>query len=104
LVLGAMGYGAAVAAPVAAPASAANSPVATVSAANEPDCQKVGGDVSALIDTKRSSPNISAARAAFQAGIMECMEGDDPSANKLYQDAKKLLSSDQSAPVATSKR
>jgi hypothetical protein len=32
------------------------------------------------------------------------MEGDDPAANKHYQEAKKLLSSDQqTAPVASPK-
>jgi hypothetical protein len=57
----------------------------------EPDCQRVGGDVSALIDTKATSPNIAAARAAFQVGIMECMEGDYTAANKHYFEAKNLL-------------
>jgi hypothetical protein len=57
-VLGAMVWGAAIAAPAAAP---------TV----EKDCQKMGGEVSALIDTKGTSPNISMARSIFQTGIME---------------------------------
>jgi hypothetical protein len=56
------------------------------------DCQDVGSEVSALIDTKAGSPNLPAARAAFQIGIMQCMEGDDVSAGKHYDDAKRLLS------------
>jgi hypothetical protein len=56
------------------------------------DCQEVGGEVSALIDAKAGSPNLPAARAAFQVGIMQCMEGDYVSAGKHYDDAKKLLS------------
>jgi hypothetical protein len=63
----------------------------------EKDCQKVGGEVSALIDAKGTSPNISTARAVFQTGIMECTEGDDVAANKDYQDAKNLLTTDQKA-------
>ena len=76
-------------APVASPATA------TTSTTSENDCQKVGGEVSALIDKERTSPNISAARAVFQRGIMDCMEGDQFEANKLYQEAKKLLNSDR---------
>ena len=56
------------------------------------DCQQVGGEVSALIDAKQGSPNVPAARAAFQIGIMQCMEGDDLGAGKHYEDARKLLS------------
>ena len=55
------------------------------------DCQKSGGEVSAMIDTSTRSPNLPAAKALFQRGIMECMEGDDETANKHYQDAKDLL-------------
>jgi len=70
-VLGVLVWGAAIAAPAAT--------------TGEKDCQKVGGEVSALIDTKGTSPNISTARAIFQTGIMECMEGDDAAANRDYQ-------------------
>jgi hypothetical protein len=87
LVLGLSLMGVAAAAPVAAPAKAPT-------AAAEADCQKTGGEVSALIDKSRASPNIAAARAAFQVGIMVCMEGDDATANKHYDDAKKLLSNE----------
>jgi len=86
LILGLTLCGVAVAAPVA---PAIKAPVAA-----EADCQKVGGEVSAMIDKGRTSPNISAARAAFQVGIMECMEGDAATANKHYEDAKKLLSNE----------
>ena len=87
---------------IAAPATAPKTPAAP--AAANVDCQRVGGDVSALIDKGTTSPNISAARAAFQVGIMECMEGDDAAANKHYQEAKKLLSGDQgNAPVSSPK-
>ena len=55
------------------------------------DCQTVGASVSALIDASPMSPNISAAKAAFQRGIMECMEGDDIAANEVYQEAKTFL-------------
>jgi hypothetical protein len=67
----------------------------------EKDCQKTGGEVSALIDARQTSSNISAARAIFQAGIMDCMEGDDLAANSHYQDAKNLLTTDQKATLAT---
>jgi len=98
LVLGASLWGAAIGAPAATPA---NAPAA---AASDVDCQKLGGEVSALIDKGTRSPNISAARAAFQVGIMECMEGDDAAANKHYLDAKKLLSdSQQKAPDSSPK-
>ena len=76
---------------VSGSAIAAPAPTASV----ERDCQKVGGEVSALIDAKGTSPNIATARAVFQTGIMECMEGDDAKANKDYQDAKNLLNGDQ---------
>src|SRR5580765_96056 len=91
LILGLSLLGVAAAAPAAPPAKA---PVA----AAEADCQKVGGEVSAMIDKSRTSPNLPAARAAFQVGIMECMEGDDSAANKHYEDARKLLSNE--APKA----
>ena len=73
-------------------------PAATTT--GEKDCQKMGSEVSALIDNKGTSPNISTARAVFQTGIMECMEGDDVAANKDYQDAKNLLSTSQKATLA----
>jgi len=60
-------------------------------AISQNDCQKVGGEVSALIDSETASPNLPAARAVFQRGIMNCMEGDSDEANKLYLEAKKLL-------------
>src|SRR6266567_1901061 len=87
VVLGVIVSGAAIAAPAAAPAV-------------EKDCQKMGGEVSALIDTKGTSPNISTARAIFQAGVMECIEGDGVGANRDYQDAKNLLTSDLKAVLA----
>jgi hypothetical protein len=69
------------------------------------DCQKFGGEVSALIDNKKASPNIAAARAAFQIGIMDCMEGDDAAANSRYSEAKRLLLTEEkavpAAPVRT---
>jgi hypothetical protein len=92
LILGLTLFGVAAAAPAAPPARA---PV-TVAV----DCQKTGGEVSAMIDKERMSPNIAAARAAFQVGIMECMEGDDATANKHYEDAKKLLSNETSKAPA----
>jgi len=61
----------------------------------EADCQRVGGEVSALLDVNKTSPNVSAARAAFQLGIMECMEGDNLNANTHYQDAKTALTGEQ---------
>jgi len=73
-------------------------PLAKAPVAVEVDCQKAGGEVSALIDKNAASPNIAAARATFQIGIMECMEGDEATANKHYDDAKKLLTND--APKA----
>jgi hypothetical protein len=66
-------------------------PVAKAPEPIDADCQKSGGEVSALIDTSASSPNIAAARSVFQAGIMQCMEGDDAEANKLYSQAKAIL-------------
>ncbi|HEX5281720.1 MAG TPA: hypothetical protein VFW28_16695 [Micropepsaceae bacterium] len=66
-------------------------PAAHSTATTQPDCEKVGSDVSALIDQHRNSPNIAQARAAFQLGIMECMEDDDVVANQHYADAKNLL-------------
>ncbi len=73
----------------AVPVKAAVQPV--VLQAAPIDCRRFGGEVSALIDAKLSSPNIAAARAAFQVGIMDCMEGDDFAANKNYQQVKDLL-------------
>lgn len=66
-------------------------PVAQSTALAQADCKKVGSDVSALIDQRRDSPNIAQARAVFQLGIMECMEGDDVVADRRYDDAKNLL-------------
>lgn len=66
-------------------------PAAHSTAPTQPDCQKLGSDVSALIDQRTDSPNIAKARAVFQLGIMECMEGDDVVANQHYTNAKKLL-------------
>jgi len=86
-------WGAAVAAPAAAPVAPA-----------DVDCQKMGSDVSVLIDKQATSPNLPAARAAFQVGIMECMDGDDAAANKHYENAKKLLTDDlKPAPVSAQK-
>lgn len=66
-------------------------PAARSTAPAQPDCQKLGSDVSALIDQRTYSPNIAQARAVFQLGIMECMEGDDVVADQRYDDAKNLL-------------
>jgi hypothetical protein len=96
---------------MAAPSAPAGTPPSQVKPAPVPsqittgaDCQKLGGDISALIDTSVGSPKLPAARAAFQVGIMDCMEGDDIAANKHYQEAKKLLSSDrQDVPVSSPK-
>jgi len=66
-------------------------PVVHSAAPAQPDCQKLGSDVSALIDQRRDSPNIAQARAVFQIGVMECMEGDGVVADQHYTDAKKLL-------------
>ncbi len=82
----------------AAPAATRN-PEASAPAGIE-DCRKAGNEVSALIDTRTASPNLPAARAVFQVGIMECMEGDDVSANQHYTQAKELLA--DSAPVTAS--
>ncbi len=76
------------------PVTPAKPPVVAPPAAITADCQQVGGEVSALIDAKVASPNIASARSAFQVGIMECVEGDDAAANKHYEQAKTLLSSD----------
>jgi len=93
-------WGAAIAAPAAAPSAPANSAANAVSAPVEADCRKVGGEVSALIDKGGSSPNISVARSTFQRGIMDCMEGDDVTANRLYQQVKDLLGGEQNKAPA----
>ena len=54
-------------------------------------CDQTGAEVSSLIDTSALSPNLANARAAFQRGIMECMQGDDAAANEQYLTAKTLL-------------
>ena len=92
LILGFAIFGVAAAAPAAPPAK---TPIVA-----EADCQKVGGEVSALIDKGTAAPNIAAARAAFQVGIMDCMDGDDAAANKHYEEAKKLLSNEAPKPPA----
>jgi len=80
-------------------ASVAATPSQTPRApAPQADCQKVGGEVSALIDKRTDSPNIAAARSVFQVGIMECMEGSDDAATGHYLEAKKLLGGDQPKP------
>jgi hypothetical protein len=66
-------------------------PVVRSTAPTQPDCQKVGSDVSALIDQRLDSPNIARARAVFQIGVMECMDGSDDAANQHYADARELL-------------
>ncbi len=66
-------------------------PAAHSTAPAQPDCEKLGSDVSALIDKRADSANIAQARAAFQLGIMECIEDDDVAANQHYADAKNLL-------------
>ena len=62
------------------------------------DCRKAGNEVSALIDNKFGSPNLPAARAMFQVGVMECMEGDEVAANTHYDQAKALLNDRPSPP------
>lgn len=66
-------------------------PAVHSTAPSQQDCQKLGSDVSALIDQRRDSPNIAQARAVFQIGVMECMEGSDDAANQHYVVAQKLL-------------
>jgi hypothetical protein len=66
----------------------------------EVSCEKTGSEVSALLDSSATSPNIAAARAMFQVGIMDCMEGQPEEAIKHYEDAKKLLSADRPAAPA----
>lgn len=78
---GASLWGAAIAAP-----AATRTPAAPVV-----DCRKAGNEVSALIDNKFGSPNLPAARALLQVGVMECMEGDEVAANNHYEQAKDLL-------------
>jgi hypothetical protein len=90
---------------IAAPAPSSGThgaapPVVRSSAPSQPDCQKTGSDVSALIDQRKDSPNIAAARSVFQIGIMECMEGSDDAANQHYADAKTLLNG-QPAPTGS---
>lgn len=63
------------------------------------DCRKAGNEVSALIDHKSGAPNLPAARAMFQVGVMECMEGDDVAANTHYKQAKAMLN-DRPSPEA----
>lgn len=76
-------------------------PAATgIPAAPVVDCRKAGNEVSALIDNKFGSPNLPAARAMFQVGVMECMEGDDVAANSHYNQAKALLNETQAASPA----
>lgn len=81
--------------------SAALAATATTHNAAAPavDCRKAGNEVSALIDNKFGAPNLPAARAMFQVGVMECMEGDDLAANTHYQQAKALLN-DRPSPEA----
>lgn len=75
------------------------------SVATQADCEKTGSDVSALIDASVTSPNISAARAIFQVGIMNCMEDEPDKANIRYEDARKLLGGDRpKAPISSPKR
>jgi len=59
------------------------------------DCRTVEKDVSTLMETRTTSPNISAAKLLFQVGHMKCLEGYDDDANKNYAAVKKLLNSDQ---------
>ena len=80
---------------IAAPAGTHNS--GTVTSVGQ-DCRKAGNEVSALIDNRTRAQNLPAARAAFQVGVMECMEGDGTAANKHYEQVKQLLASD--GPVA----
>ena len=86
----------AMAAPASTGTRAATPPATHSSAPAQPDCQKVGGDVSALIDQRKDSANIAQARSVFQIGIMECMEGADDQANRHYMEAKNLLAGPES--------
>jgi hypothetical protein len=74
------------------------------SVATQADCEKTGSDISALIDASSTSPNISAAKAVFQVGIMNCMEDEPDKANIRYEDARKLLGDRTKAPVSLPKR
>lgn len=87
-------------------AAAAAAPAKTLpSVTTQADCDKTGSDISALIDASATSPNISAARAAFQVGIMNCMEDEPDKANIRYEDARKLLGGDRpKAPISSPKR
>jgi heme oxygenase len=90
---------------IAAPATALAGPHTVAPPAEAKlDWQKLGSDVSALIDKRLDSANISRARAAFQVGVMECMEGDNVGAANHYQEAKKLLASDrEQVPISLPK-
>ena len=83
--------GSAIAAVGPSAAIRSQTPVTRAAASTKVECERIGSAVSALIDQHRDSPNIAKARAAFQLGIMECMEDDDVAANQHYTDAKKLL-------------
>src|ERR1700686_1452247 len=75
------------------------------SVATQADCEKTGSDKSALIDASATSPNLSAARAVFEVGIMNCMEDEPDKANIRYEDARKLLGGDRpKAPISSPKR
>jgi hypothetical protein len=93
LILSGMFCGAAMAAP-APTDTKAPATVTRSSAPTQADCQRLGGEVSALIDQRKDSPNIAQARSVFQFGIMECMEGSDEVANRHYLEAKNLLGSE----------
>ena len=96
-----MGFAAQTTAPAKTPAGASATATAT-RVSIEADCQKFGGEVSALIDREKTSPNIASARSLFQRGIMDCMEGDQEAANSLYWQAKQLLDAGAAKTSASS--
>ena len=87
------------------PALAASPPtVGTLEApgSTKIDCERFGSEVSALIDAEITSPNISAARAAFELGVADCMFGRGDHATIHYQQVQKLLNPDRPKTAVSS--
>jgi hypothetical protein len=63
----------------------------TLAASSEIDCKAEGGKLNALLDEKRTSPNIARATAEFERGLAECMWGRFAAADGHYRQAHKLL-------------
>jgi len=91
------------AAQISPPQSGANS-TEKGRVAPEFDCRAAGNEVSALIDAAAGNRNLPAARSTFQVGVMDCMDGDIQEANKRFQEVRKLLASELSAPMKTTRR